>query len=89
MKLATLVKEKSLLKQALKNETINYYLYPRSNEELDIIFQFVASFSINSHFFELNLPESTQNNTLLNFTKSIGKSDHKVSCNFKTNFLLF
>ena len=78
IKLAVLIKEKSILKSSLENETINLHLCPQNDEELDVISQFLASFDINAHFFDLTLPENTEDMTLLNFTKNIGKSGHKV-----------
>ena len=78
MKLTLRIKENEPLKTKFKNKEVDYYLLPENNEELDIISQFLASFDIKSNLLEITLPENTQDTKLLNLTKSIGKSSHKV-----------
>ena len=86
MKLTLRLKENESLKTKIKNKQVNYYLLPENNEDLDIISQFLASFDVKSYRFRITLPENTQDTKLLNLTKSIGKSSHKV--NFPLIFYL-
>ena len=78
MKLTLRVKENKSLKTKIKNKEVDYFLLPENNEDLGIISQFLASFDIKSNLLEITLPENTQDTKLLNLTKSIGKSSHKV-----------
>ena len=86
MKLTLRVKENELLKTKIKNKQVDYYLLPENNEDLDTISLFLESFDIKSELFDLTLPENTEDTKLLNLTKSIGKSSHKV--NFPLIFYL-
>ena len=67
-----------MLKSYLEIVIINFYLCPQCNEELEAISEFLANFDINADFFDLTLPENTDDMTLLSFTKHVGKSCHKV-----------
>ena len=67
MKLTLRLKENESLKTKIKNKQVNYYLLPENNEDLDIISQFLESFDVKSDWFEITLPENTQDTKLLKF----------------------
>ena len=78
MRILTLIEGNEILKSKIKNDLVNYKLFPKNNEELDTISQFLAIFDIKSSYFEITLPTNVQDMKILNFTKNIGKSSHVV-----------
>ena len=78
MRILTFIKENEILKSKIISKVVNFKLFPKNNEELDTISQFLAVFDIKSKDFDITLPTNIQDMKLLNFTKNIEKSNHEV-----------
>ena len=78
MRILTFIKENETLKSKIISKIVDYKLFPKNNEELDIISQFLAVYYIKSSFFQITLPKNIQDMKLLEFTKNVGKSNHEV-----------
>jgi len=79
MRILTLIEGNEILKSKIKNDLVDYELFPKSNEELDTISQFLAIFDIKTSYIDITLPTNVQDMKLLGFTKSIGKSSHVIT----------
>ena len=89
MRILTFIKENETLKSKMNSNVVDFYQFPKNNEELDIISQFLAAFDIKSRYFDITLPTNIQDIKLLNFTKNIGKSNHVVKkININIKFIL-